>query len=64
MLVLSRKVNENIVIDGNIRVYVLSIHGDKVKLGIDAPPRIRVDREEIADLRKLEQLPPNTKLET
>jgi len=47
MLVLTRSVGQEIVIDGNIRVMVLGIHGNKIRLGIAAPPVIRVDRAEI-----------------
>lgn len=47
MLVLTRKPNEAIVIDGSIRVTVLSVHGQSVRLGIVAPADMRVDREEV-----------------
>ncbi|MHB1612511.1 MAG: carbon storage regulator CsrA [Sulfobacillus sp.] len=48
MLVLSRKTNEALVIqEGAIRIVVLSVQGDQVKLGIDAPRNISVMREEI-----------------
>jgi carbon storage regulator len=47
MLVLTRKIGEAIVIDGGIRVIVTAIKGDKVRIGIEAPPDVRVDREEI-----------------
>ncbi len=47
MLVLSRKPDQTIIIDGDIRVTVLSIQGDKVRLGIVAPIGVRVDREEV-----------------
>ena len=47
MLVLTRKTGEEIIIDGNIRLTFI-IKGDKVKVGIDAPAHIRVDRQEIA----------------
>ena len=47
MLVLSRKTDEVIVINGNIRVMVVEVRGDKVRLGIDAPRDVRVDRLEI-----------------
>jgi carbon storage regulator len=47
MLVLSRRPQEAVVIDGTIRVTVLSIQGNKVRLGITAPPSVRVDREEV-----------------
>jgi carbon storage regulator len=47
MLVLSRRVGEEIIIADNIRITVTAIKGDKVRLGITAPPEVRVDREEI-----------------
>jgi carbon storage regulator len=49
MLVLSRKLNERIVIDGGIVVTVVKIDRNQVRLGIEAPPQVRVFREEIAD---------------
>jgi carbon storage regulator len=47
MLVLSRKVNEKIVIDGGIVVTVVKIEGGQVRLGIEAPASIKVFRQEI-----------------
>jgi carbon storage regulator len=47
MLVLSRKVNEKIVIDGGIVVTVVKIEGGQVRLGIEAPGHVKVFREEI-----------------
>jgi carbon storage regulator len=47
VLVLTRKIGEVVVIGGGIRVTVTAIKGNKVCLGIDAPPNVRVDREEI-----------------
>jgi carbon storage regulator len=47
MLVLSRKLNERIVIGGEIEVTVLSIRGDKVRLGIKAPKEVPVHRLEV-----------------
>ncbi|MCU0721119.1 MAG: carbon storage regulator [Pirellula sp.] len=49
MLVLSRKVGEKIVIDGNITVEVVKIHGNRITLGIDAPSCIRILRGELQD---------------
>lgn len=51
MLVLSRRIGEEIVIAGNIRVVVASVKGDKVRLGIVAPPSIPVDRKEVHERR-------------
>jgi carbon storage regulator len=48
MLVLSRKVNEKIVIDGHIVVTVVKIDRNQIRLGIEAPGHVRVFREEIA----------------
>jgi len=48
MLVLSRKVGEKIIIDGHITVQVVSISGNKIRLGIVAPPEVEILREELA----------------
>ena len=56
MLILSRKLNESIVIDGRIIVKVLRIDKDTVKLGIQAPLDLPVHREEIFEvIRKSKQ---------
>ena len=47
MLILSRKTNESIVIDGRITVKVVRVEGDVVKLGVDAPIDVPVHRQEI-----------------
>ena len=49
MLVLSRKVGEEIVIGSNIRIKVVAIHGEKVRIGITAPKDVTVDRQEVHD---------------
>jgi carbon storage regulator len=49
MLVLSRKLDESIVIDGRIRVKIIRIEGESVKLGIEAPLDVPVHRKEIYD---------------
>lgn len=47
MLVLSRKKDESIMIGDDICITVVSIVGNKVRLGIDAPKNIAVHREEV-----------------
>ena len=47
MLVLTRRINENLVIGDNVTVSVLGVSGKKVRLGITAPKEISVHREEI-----------------
>ncbi len=47
MLVLSRKTHETIVIDDSVRVTVVEVCGDKVRLGVEAPKDIGVHREEV-----------------
>ena len=47
MLVLTRKKNESIVINDVIKVTIVEIRGDKVRLGIEAPREIEVHREEV-----------------
>lgn len=49
MLILSRKSGETVVIDGRIRVKVIRVEGEIVKLGIEAPAEISVHRQEIYD---------------
>ena len=52
MLILSRKVGEEIVIDGRIRIAVTAVKGDRVRLGIAAPPEVLVDRAEVHEKRQ------------
>lgn len=49
MLVLSRKLNESIIIGDNIRITVTYINGHQVRLGFEAPPDVKIFREEIKD---------------
>jgi len=49
MLILSRKVNEKVVIGDDITVSIIEIRGDQVRLGIDAPKKIKVFRQEVFD---------------
>jgi carbon storage regulator len=47
MLVLSRKVGESILISKSIRVTVVQAANGRIRLGIDAPPEVKVLREEL-----------------
>jgi len=47
MLVLTRKVNEQIVIGDNIKITLLRVRGNSIRLGIDAPPEVRIIRSEL-----------------
>lgn len=49
MLVLTRRPSESIIIANNIKITVVSVGPGRVKLGIEAPPSVRVDRKEIHD---------------
>ena len=49
MLVLTRKIDQGIVIGGNIHVRVLGVERDRVKIGIAAPTEIPVLRQELID---------------
>ena len=56
MLVLSRKLNEKIIIDGEIVVTVVKIDRNQVRIGIEAPGHVPVYREEILPIsRKAEE---------
>jgi carbon storage regulator len=57
LLVLSRQVGETTVIGRDIEVKVVEIRGGKVKLGIEAPRQVPVDRLEIADRKGLHRRP-------
>lgn len=51
MLVLTRRTGEEIVIGDVIRVTVVEVQGNKVRLGVTAPASVRVDRQEVHDRR-------------
>jgi len=59
MLVLSRHLNESIVIDDDIIITIVDIRGDKVRLGIEAPLNKPVLRREVYEACKPEK-PPET----
>jgi carbon storage regulator len=47
MLILSRRVNESIIIGDDVKITVIKIEGNQVKIGIEAPREIEVHREEV-----------------
>jgi carbon storage regulator len=47
MLILTRRTNEKLIIDENVTVTILSIKGNQVRIGIDAPRDVTIHREEI-----------------
>ena len=47
MLVLSRKANETILLGEDIRIVILSVDGERVRVGIDAPRSVRIVRNEL-----------------
>ena len=56
MLIFGRKLNESFFIGDHVKVTVLEIRGNQVKLGIDAPKSIAVNREEIYKRIQAEKL--------
>src|SRR5713101_3285251 len=57
MLVLTRRVGEVIVIDHDIRITVVSVRGERVRIGISAPNYVQVDREEVYERRAESRAP-------
>ena len=55
MLVLTRKIGEQIVIAGNITISIVAVGPGRVKIGIEAPPHVSIDRQEIHDRKANEE---------
>lgn len=49
MLILTRRVDETLLIGDDIRIVVLGVKGQQVRLGIEAPNDMSVDREEVRE---------------
>ncbi len=49
MLILSRKIDEKIKIGEDITITLIDIHGDQVKIGVEAPKNVKVFRQEVFD---------------
>ena len=54
MLILSRKVDEKVVIGDDITISIIEVRGDQVRIGIDAPKKVKVFRQEVYDAIKAE----------
>jgi carbon storage regulator len=55
MLVLTRRIGENLIIGDNVTVCILGVNGNQVKVGIEAPKDVQVHRQEIYDKIKQEK---------
>lgn len=53
MLIVTRKINESIIIDENIEITIIKASKDKVKIGISAPKEINVARKELVETKQL-----------
>jgi carbon storage regulator len=57
VLILTRRTGETICIGEKIRVTVAPVVGGRVRLGLDAPADMRIDREEVSERRKQSEEP-------
>lgn len=55
MLVVTRKLDESIIISDNIEVVVLELSKDRVKLGISAPRDVKIIRNELRDAQRINE---------
>ncbi|MDH3694027.1 MAG: carbon storage regulator CsrA [Gammaproteobacteria bacterium] len=55
MLILTRRISEGLVIENDVRITVLSVKGNQVRLGIEAPKHITVHREELYNRIQMEK---------
>lgn len=56
MLILSRKLEESVIINDNIVLTILEIKGDTVRIGVEAPPEVKILRSEIYEAIKRENI--------
>jgi carbon storage regulator len=57
MLILTRRQGESIIVGDNVRITVISVKGNQVRIGVEAPRSVSVQRQEIAS--KKDQTPEN-----
>lgn len=55
MLILTRRIGENLIIGDNIKVAVLGVKGNQIRLGVEAPKDVSVHRQEIYDKIQMEK---------
>ena len=49
MLILTRRPNESIIIDDDIKIKILSVNGNQVRIGFEAPEEVVIVREELLE---------------
>lgn len=49
MLVLTRKAGEEIVVDGHIRIRIVTVQGNRIRIGVEAPSEVKVTRAELEE---------------
>ena len=55
MLILTRRISESIIVGDDVKITVLGVKGNQVRLGVDAPKTVSVHREEIYERIKHEK---------
>jgi len=63
MLVLSRKIRQTVCVNNNIKITVIEICGDRVRLGIEAPREVSIHRQEIAEAIAVKKIKEESNLE-